>query len=155
LQVDYLSFNFEGATELTVSKLSSSDSLPILINYKPPGDFGSIYLSYKPTNDSLFFGTIDWMGTGQKYFPANINPVDSFNKVNSTLAEPINSRFQTLFYLINQQPTNYSALWKAVNKLQIVGNYLYYKKKIGIFLYTPGLGIGDPAEWNWYIIMSK
>lgn len=155
LQVDYVSFNFEGAKELSVSQLSASDSLPIKVDYKSPSDFGSIFLSYKPTNDSLFFGTIIWSGTGQRYFPSNINAASSFNLINSALAQPTNSRFQTIFYLQYQQPINYSALWNAVNKLQIVGTYLNFNKKIGIFLHTPSVGIGNPAEWNWYIVMSK
>lgn len=155
LQVDYLSFNFEGAKELSVSQPSSSDSLPIKVDYKTPSDFGSLFLSYKPTNDSLFFGTIVWSGTGKKDFPATMDAATSFSLLNSSLAKPINSRFQTIFYLQYPQAINYSALWNAIDKLQIVGTYLNFNKKIGIFLYMPSVGIGNPAEWNWYLIMSK
>ena len=154
LKVDYLTYNFEGGKEINLSQsMLTNDSIPIKIDYKSPGDFGNITLYYKPTNDKLFDGSIIWMGKGNMTFPAQLDSASTFVKINNATTQPLSSRFQLIFNQ-NQTP-NISSIWNAIQKLKIISNYLPNNKKIGVFLYTPSVGIGDPADWDWFIFMSN
>lgn len=156
LQVDYMTNVFEGGKEIPISFCnSSSDTIPISVDYKEPGDFGSIALYYQPTNEMIFNGTIIWMGTGKKSFPNDFNSADSFLKLGSEIEQPNITRFQITYYNLYNQPIAYTNLWNAINKLEIVADYLNSNKKIGLFLYTPSVGVGNPNEWDWFVILSK
>jgi len=67
-------------------------------------------------------------------------------------AQPDDSRFQKIF---SELPFDYSKIWKSISNLCIVAEYLKNNKKIGLLLYTPSVGVGDPHDWDWYVIMSK
>lgn len=55
------------------------------------------------------------------------------------------------------QPTVEELIWVAVNKLELVAEY--YKSnpegKANIMLYQPLVGVGEPTDWDWYVILSK
>ena len=71
IKVDYLTYNFEGYYEIPINEIDySNDSIPLSVNYFPPGDFGSIELIYN-NSISVFNGTIVWMGLGQILYPEN------------------------------------------------------------------------------------
>jgi len=156
LQIDYMTNVFEGGKEISISTaISSSDTIPISVDYRPPGDFGSITLYYQPTNEMIFNGTIIWMGTGHISFPDDFDSADSFSKLGSEIEQPNITRYQTIYYDLYNQPIEYTNLWNAINKLEIVADYLNGNKKIGLFLYTPSVGIGNPDEWDWFVILNK
>ena len=52
---------------------------------------------------------------------------------------------------------DYSSIWNSISNLEIVNNYLNTNPngKINLFLYTPSVGIGNPADWDWYIILKN
>lgn len=153
LQVDYMTHVFEGGKELLISSESpNSDTIPISVDYKPPGDVGSIALYYQPNSKMIFEGIIVWMGTGRIRYPENFLLPTDFNKISNSISLPNPTRFQTIF---NYHPDGYGAIWGAINKLEIVEDYIKSNKKIGLFLYTPGVGFGDPAKWDWFVILSK
>lgn len=153
LQVDYMTHQFEQGVELKIATVNAaSDSLPITVQYKPPGDFGNISFYYKPTNDLIFDGSIIWMGSGEITYPKTFLSPQNFPLLNYTLEKPGDSRFQRLFA---GQAIDLSLLWNAINKLEIMTQYLGNNKKIGYFLYTPSVGMGNPNEWDWFIIISK
>lgn len=156
LQVDYVTNVFEGGKELKISNnFTSSDTIPIVVDYKAPGDFGNITLYYEPTNEMIFDGSIIWMGTGEIKFPNEFLTADEFPLMDTFLEEPELTKFQTIFFNLNNQSINYNAIWSSINKLGIVDEYLKSDKKIGLFLYTPSVGVGDPNEWDWFVILYK
>ncbi len=153
LKVDYLTKTFEGGTELTLSgSIQDTDTLPILVDYKEPGDFGDVTLRYQPTNDTLFFGTMVWMGLGKMYFPDSLQPASTFPTSSDPAVEVDSTRFQKLHYYASADP---AGVWEAVNKLKIVSEYSKSGKKIGVFLYRPSQGVGDPNNWDWFVVMSR
>jgi len=156
LKVDYMTEVFEGGKEIILSNNSpDTDTLPINVIYYPPGDFGNITLYYQPTNEMIFDGSIIWMGTGHINFPEEFDSAESFSKLETEIEQPEISEFQIIFYELNYQPIDYTEIWSAINKLEIVSDYLKSNKKIGLFLYTPSVGVGDPNEWDWFVIMNK
>lgn len=153
LRVDFTTYNFEGGHEQQISEvITGSDTIPISVNYKAPGDFGNISLYYQPTNTLLFDGSIIWMGTGKISYPKRFEPADSYARLVTPIEKPDDSRFQCLF---GTPPADYSLIWNSISRLKIVSDYLKSHKKIGIFLYTPSVGIGNPKEWDWFLIMNK
>jgi hypothetical protein len=156
LKVDYMTSVFEGGKELSIStKISSSDTIPISVDYRPPGDFGSIALYYQPTNDMIFSGTIIWVGTGQISYPSEFDSPDKFSKLGYNIEQPDITRYQTIYYSLSNQPIEYTNIWNAISNLEIVNDYLSGGKRIGLFLYTPSVGVGDPNEWDWFVILNK
>lgn len=153
LKVDYLTHIFEGGTELTFQK--STPTFTITTDYKSPGDFGSIKLTYKELNEKLFEGTIIWMGKGLIGFPSTfINP-EKFNVANTyDVVYPIG--FENIFNP-NNQTYNYSPIWHQVQQYAKVREYLRSNPKatVKIFLYTPSVGIGNPADWDWIILLKN
>ncbi len=154
LKVDYLTQKFEGGKEIKIIKgTMPSDSLPILIDYEEPGDFGNIKLSYEPTGDLIFDGDIIWTGKGEINYPESFNPIGNYTLLTEELQLPDSLRFQRIFN--NHINSRYAKIWRAVSKLEKTSCYLKGNQKIGIFLYTPSVGVGNPADWDWFVIMSK
>ena len=155
LRVDYLSTTFEGAQEIVVSSVNEIyDDIPIKVDDNAMGDVEIITLQYQPSNDSVFSGVSIWMGRGEILFPKSFLPPQNYSLLQSSIDKPDNSKFQVLFYDMSA-PINYSSIWNAVSRLEIVSSYLKGNKKIGVILYRPSVGIGDPADWDWYVIMDK
>lgn len=156
LQVDYLTNVFEGGAELMFSvDKDSLDTIPIQVDYKSPGDFGNITLYYQPTDEMIFDGGVIWMGTGQINYPKNFMSDEEFDVLETPMELPDVSEFQIIFYNLSDSPIDYASIWSAINNLEIVEDYLKYNKKIGLFLYTPSVGVGNPAEWDWFVILNK
>lgn len=154
LKVDYNTNQFEGGKELTFTDTSSNMS--ITNQYVAPGDFGSIKLKYQELNETLFDGTIVWAGLGQVNYPQNLLNANQFDRVMTTdYVTPV-SGFENVF---NPDNTvyNYNAIWTSVQNLVKVRQYLYSKPNatVKIFLYTPSVGLGNPADWDWFIFMKN
>lgn len=153
LRVDCNTYKFEGGFEKFISKpIPNTDSIPIEVVYKSPSDIGHITLYYKPSGDLLFDGPIIWAGRGSLNVPTTFDHPDTYFKTTNEPAKPDDSRFQKIFSIA---PFDYSKIWKSISNLSIVTEYLKSNKKIGLLLYTPGVGVGDPAYWDWYAFLSK
>jgi hypothetical protein len=155
LKVDYQTLKFEGGTEQSVNSISNADTIPLKVEYKAPGDFGSITLYHKPGNELLFKGTIIWMGKGVMGYPTSLNPSTAYPTYNTALPYPGNSTFKPIMAQPPGSGPDFEPIWNAVSNLRIVSEYRKANKKISIFLYTPSVGMGNPADWDWIILMSK
>lgn len=155
LKVDYLTSAFEGGKELSMHDNNyQADSLPLTIDYKSPGDFGSITLYFQPTGQRIFDGTIVWMGCGEMNYPASLNDASEFSSISNPVAMPDSTGFQ-IVHEIYPADFDKSSLWDAVSKLDIVRRYMEAGNKVGIFLYSPSVGVGDPADWDYFLIFRK
>ncbi|PLX24633.1 MAG: hypothetical protein C0599_01840 [Salinivirgaceae bacterium] len=156
LKVDYTTYAFEGGKEIPISDdVAGADTIPIDLDYNAPGDFGDVTLYYKPTNEMIFSGEIIWMGLGEISFPRSFDPADSYSQLNLPIEKPENSMFQ---YIPNGSGINtvaYDSVWIGIQNLKIVQKYMNSGKKIGFFIYTPSVGAGNPADWDYLVIMNK
>lgn len=156
LQVDYVTHAFEGGKVLSVdSELTTADTIPIIIHYLPAGDFGNISLFYESEDQMIFDGSIIWMGTGERTFPTDFTSADDFSTIENSIAKPDNSRFQFIHQNSLLDDFDYQSIWDAISNLEVIEDYLASNKKIGIFLYTPSVGEGDPNTWDYYVILNK
>lgn len=154
LKINYTDFEFEGGTEIFLhSDFNESTNIPISVDYVPPGDFGSISLYYEPKEELIFEGSIVWAGSGKRTFPRYIYHPDNFLYLDEEIEKPADERFQIIF---TEEGVDYPLedIWNSINDLAIVNRYLKGGKNIGLFRYTPSVGVGDPNEWSWYVIMN-
>ncbi len=157
LKVDFLTHTFEGGQELT---FESTTDFNIVSNYQAPGDFGSIELVYNELEQPLFKGTIIWMGLGERSLPESLQGIDNFETLSEPVEMPSVSMFANVMYdefAFYPEDLDYSLLWDSIKNLKIVQQYRQYNpnETIKIFLYTPSVGIGNPEEWDYYIILKN
>lgn len=158
LKVDYLTYDFEGGQQIELAPYSNqSDTLPLTVNYVQPSDFGNLSIYYQSTNTSglVFDGSVIWAGTGARAFPTTL-VADSAFTTGTPLGDIADSEFQLVHYDVSGQPVYYDSIWNGIKNLEIV-NYCRSNNstKMGLFLYQPSVGVGNPAEWDWYIVMEK
>lgn len=154
LKVDYNTNLLEGGIELAFTNTTSN--MTVTNQYVPPGDFGSIKLMYQELNEPLFEGTIVWNGLGEMNYPQNLLNANQFDRVmTADYVTPI-SGFENVFNP-NNTTYNYNLIWDSVQNLVKVRQYLISNPNatVKIFLYTPSVGFGNPAEWDWIIIMKN
>ncbi len=157
LKVDFLTHAFEGGKQLVFKE---TPGFTIGYNYQPPGDFGSIALLYTETAQPIFEGTIIWMGLGQMQYPQSLNPAAAFSAFPNPLPMPPADAFDILYYdpsAYYPDPVPLASIWNAVDNLQIVAQYRHNNPgaAIRIFLYTPSVGVGDPADWDYFVILKN
>lgn len=154
LQIDYTNFDFEQGIELFLhAPYSDTDTLPISVDYDPPGDFGNIKLFIESSNELIFDGSIVWAGSGELKYPKRFYHSSRFATLENPVEKPFEDDFQIIF---PEEGIEYplDSIWNAVNHLSIVSRYLESGKKVGVFRYTPSVGVGDPNEWDWYLILN-
>jgi hypothetical protein len=154
LKVDYLTNTFQGGKETTYAE--NSNSFTISHQSIPAVDFGNIKLKYNEINQILFDGDIIWMGLGQIHYPQNMLAANQFEAVlTADVVFPT-----TNFNHILPEPNlsnNYNQVWMAVQNLVKVRQYLISNPTgvVQLYLYTPSVGIGNPADWKWIILMKN
>lgn len=160
LKVDAVTGVFEGGKELT---FEAASTFTITTDYVAPGDFGSVKLIYDELDAAIFDGTIHWMGLGEMNYPENIDGPNSFDILEQPLPMPASTDFYEVEYgdgegggLQGMEP-DHQVLWDAIKNLEVVKEYRNSNPgaKISLFLYTPSVGIGNPEEWDWFIILKN
>lgn len=157
LKVNFQDYAFEGGVELTFPE---ADTFTISSDYAAPGDFGSIILNYAETGQPLFMGEIVWAGLGHMIYPCAMNTPDMFEPASQAIPMPAVSNFVTVDYdefAIYPDVIDYQSIWSAVDDLALVKQYREQNPNadVHLFLYTPSVGVGDPAEWDWYVILKN
>lgn len=157
LKIDFLTNTFEGGKEF---EFSLSSSFSISSTYQSPGDFGDIQLYYDELNEKIFDGTIHWMGLGEMTYPTEIDIPNTFSTIDDELALPNVNKFNTVMYdefAYYPDTIKYENIWNSINNLEIVSSYRHSNPEgeIHLFLYTPSVGEGNPADWDWFIFMNN
>lgn len=159
LKVDYLTHDFEGGQQLEMGAYNNmSDTLPLIVNYIAPSDFGSLSVYYNTTSSTslVFEGSTVWMGLGSRTFPSTLIDSADFPKSVSPLPNIDSTEFNVVFYDLSPQEIHYDSIWDGIKNLEIVEFYRSAAlTKMSLFLYRPSDGAGDPADWDWYIVMEK
>ncbi|MCW4468221.1 hypothetical protein OGH69_04515 [Flavobacterium sp. MFBS3-15] len=159
LKVDLLTNTFEGGKELSFEE---ADTFTITPEYVSPADFGSIKLKYEETGETIFDGTIHWNGLGEMSYPAALDAPSSFAVMDNEIAMPASSDIVHVEYGDGETgfpflTIDHEAIWESISHLQLVEDYRARNPnaKVNIFLYAPSVGIGDPADWDWFVILKN
>lgn len=157
LKVDYLTHTFEGGQELA---FNSSSGFTISSEYVVPSDFGSVKLVYEELEETLFEGTIVWLGLGERTYPETLLGTEDFTNIAEPVAMPSETMFQNVMYYESAfypEDLDYTSLWHSIANLKIVESYRNSNPnaKVNVFLYTPSVGLGNPADWDYYVILKN
>ena len=153
VQVDFQTGVVEGgAYYANIVLPNAPDSLPIgLKSYTPAGDFGNIQWEWKPSQELLFNGDIVWMGLGTRIVPEFLTAPEDLGWKATAAAAPDSAQQQWLAQKWNENlPIDVATLWSEVLHLPCFHNRRE-GLPIAIYLYTPSVGIGDPATWKYWI----
>ena len=156
-KVDYLTFRYKGFYALNVTdKLDSGNEIPFVSQYQSPGDFGYIKLFYRNTNNLLMDGSIIWAGCGHLNFPDNFRaglPMDN------GLPYPGQSRIAFIndggHYETVTNENDLQLIWQSVSQQKEFQHYYgNSSKKVAVYLYTPSVGVGNPAD-AYYLVFTE
>lgn len=158
LQIDFVTNQFEGGKEISFQ--ATDANFTISSTYQAPGDFGSVQLYYEELNEKIFDGTIIWSGLGEMNYPEIIDAPSIFTTIFPPLALPNTNKFENVMYsegAYYPDDIKYAEIWEAINQLEVTANYLNSNPngKIHLFLYTPSVGLGNPSDWNWFVILKN
>ncbi|MFL9838281.1 hypothetical protein ABS768_12270 [Flavobacterium sp. ST-75] len=157
LKVDLLTNTFEGGKELAFPE---NDAFTLIYDYNPPGDFGDITLIYEEVSEPIFAGGIVWAGMGEMTYPESIDAPETFSTINGTVTQPAESQFESYFneeFNFYYDNIDYNGIWSSVSNLAVVKEYRESNpdSKVNLYLYTPSVGVGDPADWDWFVILKN
>ena len=157
LKVDFLTNTFEGGYEFNFK--NAPDEFTLSVDYQPAADLGYIKLYYDEIDELLFNGTMVWRGgCGQIDYPANLLPASAFDVVSPVRGDGVASDgFEKILAENNLTDATCDAVWANIKDLSKVVDYLHENpgQKIRIFLYTPSVGRGNPADWDWILFLEK
>lgn len=154
LKLNYTDFSIQGGKMLYYDCLGcTKDSIPFNVDYQEPMDFGSICLKLNPSLDTVFSGSMIWMGTGVIDFPTNFNASMPFMSDNSVIQAPNNIQ------LLNQQGQQFNnatiinQCWNTVSTLEITESFSNFNYHAAIYLYTPKVGLTDYNYAKWIVFL--
>ena len=156
-KVDYLTFRYKGFYALNVTnKLNTGNEIPFVADYRSPGDFGYIKLYYRNTNNLLMDGTIIWSGCGELNFPESFR---AGQRLSNVLPYPGQSRIafinQEGHYTTVSDDTELQRIWHTLSRQKEFRHYFgRTSKKIAVYLYTPSVGVGNPAD-AYYLVFTE
>ena len=154
LKVDYMTNVFEGGKELIFS--DSTATFNVEVEYQQPSDLGGIQLYYKELDAKIFDGSIVWNGTGAISYPESFEPASSFEVTLTNDYIFPTEGFENVFNP-TEETYDYQTIWGAVQSLLKAREFVLSNPdaKARIFLYTPSVGVGNPEEWEWIIILKN
>ncbi len=161
LVVDFLTYEFEEAN-ISYYLLCDScdlDSLPFNIIFEYPMDFGEILYKYSWDDDTLFHGSIIWLGTGEIHYPDQFFPADSFGISNNQVSIPSNAQYYD-YWLIGHSycseeryKERADSAWFSIDSLLLVNEFANHSFRVGFYAYTPSVGMFNPYVAKWIIFL--
>jgi hypothetical protein len=156
---DYLSYTFEEGTldHYPDCGHCDDDGLPFSIRFNSPGDFGDITFHYTETGDTLFHGTIVWLGTGRIEFPASFTPAGEFEAAGVPPGDPLSIEYFNISPQLDEETFKAQATlaWNRVKDLDIVGEFAKGEYRVGIYLYAPAVGVFVPDLAKWIVFLHR
>ncbi len=157
-KVDYLTFRYKGYYALNVTdKLNSGNEIPFMAEYGYPMDFGYIKLYYRNINNLLMDGTIVWNGCGALNFPTSFRAGQQLDK---GLKYPGQSHISFIdgsgTYVNVTDDNELQHVWQSVSRQKEFKHfYQHSSKKVAVYLYTPSVGIGNPADAYYFVFTEQ
>lgn len=157
LKIDFETNVFEEGVEII---FNTHNEFGISSEYVSPGDFGSIELFHLQTSEKIFSGSIVWNGSGEIEYPEAFTNADKFDKVDMVVDMPDANLFQKIMYdefAYYPDIIEYQEIWNSIHDLALVKRYRDENggSKIHLLLYTPSVGVMDPMQADWIVILNR
>ncbi|MEJ2721138.1 MAG: hypothetical protein P8181_08340 [bacterium] len=156
---DFESYDFEKGALNFYEPCGSCDTsaLPFDVIYRAPADFGDIAFEYNETGDTLFYGTLVWLGQGEILFPRTYFGNEQFKRVARLRREPLTVKYFNIVPQFEESVFEAAAdsAWREVRTLDIVDEFAKKPYRVGIYLYAPALGVFDPSAAKWIVFVYR
>jgi hypothetical protein len=153
LKVDYTTNRFEGGQKLQFAP--SPGTFTVRTELKDASDYGWIKVYFAEIDELLFYGDIIWLGCGDIIYPATWLNADEFERVAQRDYITPSNGFENIFDPFGED-YDYTPAWSAIQSLLEVRQILETNplQQVKLFLYTPSVGMGNPADWKWIIFLA-
>ena len=157
LVLDYQTYALEGANLSYFPPCGGcgTDSLPLLVEIETPSDFGSVVFRYAPTGDTVFAGTVIWLGSGEILYPTAFVPADSMKFHADSVAQPEDPDRYEFFVELQEETViaKSDSAWQAISSVDLVHTFAESDFRVGFHLYPPALGIFEPSLAKWIVFL--
>jgi len=158
LVVDYTTERFEGGFLRTYPPCTecTNDSLPLSFTFVSHTDGLELIFTYEQTGDTVLYVTEVWMGTGMILYPPALWPADTFKVLWTPFYEPVHTEYYDMGWPDETQyMTRSEAAWQSLRELDLVGAFAQNPYTVGVFLYTPAVGVIDPEKAKWIFMLYQ
>lgn len=154
---DYQTYTFEKGNFSTHQPCDNedADSLPFIIDYVEPLDFGQITFLYSKNVDTLFHATTIWIGQGEITFPTDFLPADSFKTHQTNMTAPVSFQYFDIDITDSLFQKKADSAWNAVKSLQVVKDFSQHPYRVGVYIYSPSVGPSQPSVTKWIIFLYQ
>lgn len=153
-QIDYNSLTFEGGIALSLRQVQGSliNDIPLEIEIEEATttDDGAVGITYEPTLDRIFLGTLSLDGDGEILFPTFIAP-GSFLELEESVDFPANAEVQSIGG--DHSQVDIAPIWHAIADLGLTDFVLTENTRIGLFLYQPSTDSQLADHWDWILML--
>lgn len=157
LVVDYTTHEFEGGhMAYYLCPNCIQDSLPIIIDYSDPGDFGGITLKLNPSDDTIFSATIIWMGLGEISYPDTFHNVSPFINSDTLTIMPNDMKYLFVGNWLKKSVIDSAgadSAWQAIDSLRITYEFSKHNYRALAYLYPPQVGFFNPLKAKWIFFL--
>ncbi len=157
LIVDFETYEFEGGDISYYSCANcSTDSIPFTIDYQAPCDFGGVTFTLSSTQETVFDATIVWMGLGYILYPNSFGLSAPFINANRLTTKPSDLKY---IYAHGSEIVDANEIlaadsaWNSIDSLEITNLFAENGFEATILLYTPTVGLFNPAVAKWIIFL--
>jgi hypothetical protein len=153
-QIDYNTLTFEGGVALSLRRVPGNviNDIPLEVEIEEAtaGNDGAVGITYEPTLDRIFLGTLSLNGEGEILFPAFIAP-GSFLEIEEPVEFPATVNVQSVGG--DHSQVDIAPIWDAIAGLGLTDFVVTDDTRIGLFLYQPSTDSQQAAHWDWILIL--
>lgn len=133
----------------------TTKDIPVKVSRQTTGDFGNTAITYGANGDTLFAGSVIWMGTGSRTKPVSLDTNITEDKQLLTIPAYI-QYLNTDTGSIDQEYKQKAVLaWTHVSKMQVLSTYSGINFKLAFFLYTPNVGKTYLSKAKWIMLLER
>lgn len=151
---DYYTLDFEKAALFCYSPLYTAiDTCPLKETYDPPMDFGSMLYTTTFSNDTIFYGTVQFMGNGKILYPDSQDFIesDSLKLIPQSTQAPIHLKISEKSVFLDSNLIN--ACIDTLKAKGLPSKFKDGKYSAYIYLFTPILGPTNFHLAKWITVL--
>jgi hypothetical protein len=155
---DFESYEFEGGNMAYYDCTGcTGDSIPYIVDFMSPGDFGGITFDLNPGQEVFFDATIVWAGMGQIQYPNTFNTEYPFTYSNNAVEIPADIKYLEMngeemidgSWLFAKK----DSVWNSVDSLGVTNLFAANNFKALVYFYPPSVGVLDPSVAKWVVFL--
>lgn len=133
----------------------TTKDIDVKVSQQNAGDFGNTAITYGANNDTLFAGSVVWMGTGSRTIPVLLDTNLTEDKQLLTKPAYIQYLNTDTVSVDHEYKQKAELAWIHVSKMQVLYSCQGINFKTAFFLYTPSTGKTNFSKAKWVILLER